>query len=138
MRRRRRHIRVVGELDQAAAELRLARCRQIADGGCRAVIDMSGVCACDREGLAALRQLQDGHLGVNADVAGVKWSQFLAVLQATPLDALNDVHRDIRLVLGDHELGQVGPTRPGARELHRRQRSRPRTIERGSITLPTS
>ena len=123
----------------ATAQSLLRRCEQIAEHHCRLIIDISGVSACDREGLAMLRELQGGRCGVSTSIVGARWSQFLALLQATPLHALNEVHADIRLLLGhDERRSPAGSAREEPPSVRGSRHSRPRSEQHDSTTLPTS
>lgn len=101
-----RRLVLTGVIDQhSVAELR-DQCSRLADGGRRrVVVDASAVSRCDRDGLSGLRELQDGCSGLNVDPVAFRWGQFLALLQATPLDELNAVHADIRVLRGESALG---------------------------------
>ncbi|MHC1559297.1 hypothetical protein ACR9E3_10090 [Actinomycetospora sp. C-140] len=95
----------------------------MADGGhTRATVNVAAVSVCREEGLAALRELQQGHLGIRTRVIGARWSQFLVLLQATPIRRLRETQDDIRIVLRQ-DGSDGGSAAPGRRRgRHRRAR----------------
>lgn len=100
---------LVGELDARAARDLLERCRLRTPGATAGiVIDVSGVHACDADGLGVLLALYSGDAGPGLVIDGVRWSQFFGLLVEAPLEDVGRVRQQVRQLVWDARRNRRG------------------------------
>jgi len=65
------------------------------------VIDVSGVRACDADGLGVLLALYSGDAGPGVVIDGARWSQFFGLLVEAPLEDVGRVRQQVRQLVWD-------------------------------------